>query len=64
MMWGKLWNEHTISREIKRMLYYVKARVVYVFETGSGKIKPDLFEMMCLRNICGIRKGKEWKHAN
>ena len=51
-----------ISREVKRELYerVVIPTVVYGSETWSlsaqERRKIELFEMMCLRNICGIRR--------
>ena len=64
-VWGtmaKLWKENMISREVKRELYerVVIPTVVYGSETWSlsaqERRKIEVFEMMCLRNICGIRR--------
>ena len=50
------------SREVKRELYerVVIPTVVYDSETWSlgaqERSKMELFKMICLRNICGIRK--------
>ena len=59
---AKLWKENIISREVKRELYerVVIPTVVYGSEKGSlsaqERRKVGVFEMMCLRNICGIRR--------
>ena len=59
---SKLWKENMISREVKRGLYekVVIQTVAYGSETwplsAQEKKKIKLFEMMCLRNICGIRR--------
>ena len=51
-----------MSREVKRELYVrvVRPTVVYGSEMWSlseqEKRKIKIFEMMCLRNICGIRR--------
>ena len=63
-VWGtmaKLWEENMISREVKRELYesVLIPTVAYASETWSlseqGGRKVELFEMKCVRNICGIR---------
>ena len=63
--WGtmtNLWKENMISKEVKRKLYerVVIPTVVYESETwllsAQERIKIEIFEMMCLRNICGIRR--------
>ena len=63
-VWGtmaKLWNENMISRKLKREYYerVVIPSVVYGSETLSlseqERRKIKVFEVMCLRNICGIR---------
>ena len=64
-VWGmteKLLKENMISREVKRELYERVATptVVYGSETWSlsaqERRKIEVFEMMCLRNIYGIRR--------
>ena len=58
---AKLWK-NIISREVKRELYerVVIPTVVYGSKTWSlsaqERRKIEVFEMMCLRNICGIRR--------
>ena len=67
---AKLWKENVISREVKRELY--ERVVIPSVDYGSGtwslsaeeRRKIELFEMMCLRNICGIRHGQSEKHNN
>ena len=63
-IWGtmaKVWKESMIPREIKRELYerVVIPTVVYGSKTwalsAQERRKIEVFEMMCLRNICGIR---------
>ena len=57
-----LWKENMISIEVKRELYERIAipTVVYVSKTWAlsahERRKIEVFEMMCLRNICGIRR--------
>ena len=71
-VWGtmaKLWKENMISREVKRELYerVVIPTVVYGSETWSlsaqERRKIEVFEMMCLRNICGIRRVDRVRNA-
>ena len=69
-VWGtmaKLWKKNIISREVKRELYerIVIPTRVYGSETWSlsaqERRKIEVFEMMCLRNMCGqseIRNNK------
>ena len=58
-----------ISRELKRELYerVVIPSVVYGSETWSlsaqERRKIQVFEMMCLRNICGIRRVNRVRNA-
>ena len=58
---GKVVKETMIPREVKRESYERVAipTVVVVSETWSLRAqernKIELFELMCLRNICGIR---------
>ena len=58
----KLWEKNMICREIKRELYerVVIPTVVYGSETCSlsaqERIKIEVFEVMCLRYICSIRR--------
>ena len=64
-VWGmmaKIRKENMIFRKVKRELYerVLIPTVVYGSEMRSlsaqeGR-KTELFEMMCLRNICGIRR--------
>ena len=63
-VWGtmaKLWKENMVSREVKRELYerVVIPTVVYGSETWSLSAQErrniEVFEMICLRKICGIR---------
>ena len=58
-----------ISREVKRELYESSDtncglwfRDVLITCTGEEKI--EVFEMMCLRNICGIRRADSEKRNN
>ena len=57
-----MWKEKVISREVKRELYQtvVIPTIVYDSETWSlstrERRKIEVFEMICLRNICGIRQ--------
>ena len=57
-----LWKENMIFREVKRELYerVVIRTVVYGSEMWSlsaqEKTKIEVFDMTCLRNICGIRR--------
>ena len=66
---AKLWKEDLISREVKGELYerVVIPTVVYGWETWSlsaqERRKIEVFEMMCLRNICGIRRGDRVRNA-
>ena len=59
---AKLGKQNMISREVKRELYerVVIPTVVYGSDTWSliaqGRRKIEVYEMMCLRNICGIRR--------
>ena len=59
---AKLWKENIIFREVKRELYerVVIPTVVYGSDTwalsGQVRRKMEVCEMMCLRNICGIRR--------
>ena len=71
-VWGmmtKLWKENVISREVKWELYerVVILTVVYGSETLSLSAqdwrKIEVFEMMCLRNICGVRRVDRVRNA-
>ena len=71
-VWGtqaKLWKENMIFEEVKWELYerLVIPTVVYGLETWSlsehEKRKIEVFEMMCLRNICGIRRVDKVRNA-
>ena len=59
---AKLWKESIISSEVKRELYerVVIPTVVYGSETWvlstQWRRKIEIFEMVCLKNICGIRR--------
>ena len=64
-VWGtmaKLWKENVISREVIRELYerVVIPIVVYGSQTWSLSAQErrniEVFEMVCLKNICGIRR--------
>ena len=63
-IFGKLWKGEVISREIKRALYErrVIPTVVYGPETWTlsvqEKRKYEVFEIMYLRNIYGIRRSE------
>ena len=64
----KLWKENMISRKVKRELYErgVIQTVVYGSETiisAQERRRIELFEMMCLRNICGIRRVERVRNA-
>ena len=64
----KLWKENMISRKVKRELYerVVIQTVVYGSETiisAQERRRIELFEMMCLRNICGIRRVERVRNA-
>ena len=58
-----------ISREVKRELYerVVIPTVVYGSETwllsAQERRKLQVFEMMCLSNICGIRRVDRVRNA-
>ena len=66
-VWGtkaKLWKENVISRDVKRGLYINRSLWfgdVVIKCTKRRKIK--VFEMMCLRNICGIRRVDRVRNA-
>ena len=66
---AKLWKENMTSREVKRGLYerIVIPTVVYGSETWSlsakERSKIEVFEMMCLRNTCGIRRMDRVRNA-
>ena len=66
---AKLWKENMIFREVKRELYerVVIPTVVYGSETWSlsaqERRKIEVFEMMCLRNICGLRRVNRVRNA-
>ena len=71
-VWWKLanlWKENRISREVKQELYgrVVIPTVVYGSETWSlseqERRNIEVFEMMCLRNICGLRKMDRVRNA-
>ena len=55
---AKLWKGNMISRELYERV--VIPAVVYGSETlplsAEERRKIEVFEMMCLGNICGIRK--------
>ena len=59
---AKLWKNKVISREVKLEIYerVVIPTVVYGSETWSlsaqERSRIEVFEMMCLRNICGLRR--------
>ena len=67
---AKLWKGNMISREIKRELFEMVAipTVVYASETWSlsaqEKRNIEVFEMMCLRHICGIRRVDRVRNAS
>ena len=64
-----LWKENMISREVKRELYerVVIQTVVYSSETWSLSVqerrKIEVFEIMCLKNICVISRGGRVRNA-
>ena len=71
-VWGtmaNLWKENMISRELKREVYerVVIPTMVYGSETWSlsaqERRKIEVFEMMCLRNIYGIRRVDRVRNA-
>ena len=68
-MMAKLWMENMISREVIRELYerVVIPTMVYGSEMWSlsagERRKMEVFEMMCLRNICGIRRMDRVRNA-
>ena len=65
----KLWKEDIISRDIKRELYerVLTPSVAYYSETWSlsaeERSKIEVVEIMCLRNICGIRRVDRMRNA-
>ena len=65
----ELWEENKISREVKRESYerVVIPTVVYVSETWSLSEQErrhiEVFEMMCLSNICGVRRVDRVRNA-
>ena len=66
---AKLWKENIISREVKRGAIWKSSgpTVLYDYETWSlsthEKRKIEVFEMMCLRNICGIRRADRVRNS-
>ena len=62
---AKLWKENVMFREVKPEFNerVVIPTIAYGSETRSlsaqGRRKIEVFEMMCLRNICGIRRVTE-----
>ena len=58
-----------ISKEVKRELYenVVKQTVIYDSETWSlstqERRKIEIFEMTCLRNICGIGRADRLRNS-
>ena len=67
--YDKVMEENMISRKVKRELYgkVVIPTVVYGSETWSlsaqERRKVEVFEMMCLRNIYGIRSVDRVRNA-
>ena len=64
---AKLWKESIISSEVKRELYerVVIPTVVYGSETWvlstQWRRKIEIFEMVCLKNICGYKESGQSK---
>ena len=66
---ANLWKENMISREVKQGLYervriptLVYGSVMWSLGVQERR-KIEVFEMMCLRNICGIKRVDRVRNA-